>query len=318
VRDLLPERALTSADALQHSQHIFQKQPAKISLTFSSAVDNFIRYSDLMPRTKRVYSLSLNRCARDLGAMRPVESVTGAELAQWHKQTFETNAPKTWNRERSTLQSLVRWMNEQGFSTIELPPIKRRKVRATDRTKALTREEVERILTMKASLRDRTFWTMLYETAARASEILALDMADLDIANRRARVTRKGGEVQWVGWSTRTATLLPRLLKGRTAGPLFLTLRRACHEAALLDLAPDGRVRLTYRQAERCFKDATGATWHQLRHSALTHLAEDGMNSPMLMLKSGHKSIATLAIYARPSFESLQRWEQQHDPARRR
>ena len=33
-------------------------------------------------------------------------------------------------------------------------------------------------------LRDKTLWQMLYETAARAHEILALDVADLDLANR--------------------------------------------------------------------------------------------------------------------------------------
>ncbi len=41
-----------------------------------------------------------------------------------------------------------------------------------------------------------------------------------------------------------------------------------------------GRARLSYRQAEDLFKAATGgATLHQLRHSALTHDAEDGVNT---------------------------------------
>jgi integrase len=50
-----------------------------------------------------------------------------------------------------------------------------------------------------------------------------------------------------------------------------------------------GRARLSYRQAEDLFKAAAGgATPHQLRHSALTHDAEFGASTPMLMAKSGH------------------------------
>ena len=53
---------------------------------------------------------------------------------------------------------------------------------------------------------------------------------------------------------------------------------------------------------------------HQLRHSALTHDAEDGTSAPMLMTKSGHASIRTLAKYARPGTEALARWQQETDP----
>ena len=49
-----------------------------------------------------------------------------------------------------------------------------------------------------------------------------MDVADLDLANRRARVHSKGGAVKWVFWQTGSAQLLPRLLTGRTSGPVFL------------------------------------------------------------------------------------------------
>ena len=75
------------------------------------------------------------------------------------------------------------------------------------------------------ALRDKALWRMLYETAARAHEILALDVADLDPANRKAKVRRKGGAADIVVWRTGTARLLPRLLNGRKTGPLFLTGR---------------------------------------------------------------------------------------------
>src|SRR5258708_13647342 len=72
---------------------------------------------------------------------------------------------------------------------------------------------------------------MLYETAARASEILALNVEDLDLEQRRAAVRSKGGDTEFVYWDTGTAHLLPRLLRlpdgtSRTSGPLFLASRR--------------------------------------------------------------------------------------------
>ena len=71
---------------------------------------------------------------------------------------------------------------------------------------------------------------MLYETAARASEILALNVEDLDLEQRRAAVRSKDGDTEFVYWDTGTAHLLPRLLRlpdgsSRSSGPLFLASR---------------------------------------------------------------------------------------------
>ena len=43
---------------------------------------------------------------------------------------------------------------------------------------------------------------MLYETAARSAEVLALDVEDLDLPNRRAKVRRKGGAIDIIVWQT--------------------------------------------------------------------------------------------------------------------
>jgi integrase len=89
------------------------------------------------------------------------------------------------------------------------------------------------------------------------------------------------------------------------------------------DLAT-GRARLSYRRAAECLETATenlpGGPWtlHQLRHSALTHAAEDGANTSTLLAYSGHTSIASLARYTRVSPEALARWQQTRDPATRR
>ena len=56
-----------------------------------------------------------------------------------------------------------------------------------------------------------------------------------------------------------------------------------------------GRGRLSSRQAEALFSAAFGGwTLHQLRHSALTHLAEANVALPLLMAKSRHVSLRSL------------------------
>jgi len=47
-------------------------------------------------------------------------------------------------------------------------------------------------------LREKTLWRMLYESAARANEVLALDLEVLDLENRRAPIRSKGGETEWI------------------------------------------------------------------------------------------------------------------------
>ncbi|MEP6463035.1 MAG: site-specific integrase [Frankiaceae bacterium] len=171
-------------------------------------------------------------------------------------------------------------------------------------------------------LREKTLWWLLYETAARAGEVLALDVADLDLAARRAVVVGKGGRAEVIGWETKTARLLPRHLHRRRAGPLFLTdiAPAPARQPALADFDPaTGRARLSYRRAAEIFTTAGGGwTLHQLRHSRLTHLAEAGVGLPMLMTKSRHTSLASLAIYAKPTFDAVAAATAALDPDRRR
>jgi integrase len=98
-----------------------------------------------------------------------------------------------------------------------------------------------------------------------------------------------------VFWQTGAAQLLPRLLAGRDRGPVFLAERLPTRAVPTLDLDPEtGRSRLSYRRAAHLFQEQTRWTLHQLRHSALTHAAEDGTNLPMLLARSRHASVRSL------------------------
>ena len=65
---------------------------------------------------------------------------------------------------------------------------------------------------------------MLYETAARANEVLALNVEDRYRARKRAAVVGKGGRREMICWASGTARLLARYLRGRRRGPVFVTL----------------------------------------------------------------------------------------------
>jgi integrase len=69
-------------------------------------------------------------------------------------------------------------------------------------------------------LREKTLWRMLYQTAARASEILALNIEDLDLEQRRPAVRSKGGDTEFIYWDTGTAHPLPP--------PISATRRSRC------------------------------------------------------------------------------------------
>jgi integrase/recombinase XerD len=196
--------------------------------------------------------------------------------------------------------------------------LERRRERV-DRTRALTRGQVERLFARRdLPLRERTLWRLLYETAARANELLALDVEDLDLANRRARVHCKGGAVEWVFWQAGSAQLLPACSQ---AGPADRSSSVAAGQPARSPRStwtrPLGGRGCGTGGRPNCSR-RTGWTLHQLRHSALTHAAEDGTNLPLLLARSRHASVRSLERYARPGPEAVARYLAETDPARRR
>jgi integrase/recombinase XerC/integrase/recombinase XerD len=256
-----------------------------------------------------------NDAARDIDAER---------FAGWFGARWGDRTPSTWNVCLDAIRSAAAYWQRQGWITADPSRMLVRRKPRPDQVRALSRADVEQLLTRAdIGLRERTLWRMLwrmlYETAARSAEVLGLDVGDLDLPNRCARVRRKGGAIDIIVWQTGTARLLPRLLKGRKSGPVFVTERKARVPLPAADLDPSGRARLSYQQAAALFSGASGgATLHQLRHSALTHDAELGTGTPMLMARSGHTSVRSLAKYARVSAEALQRHQAERDPARRR
>jgi integrase len=254
-----------------------------------------------------------------LGPATAVRELSGPMLTGWFRSHYAAAAPATWNRELATLRAAIGWRRHRGWLALDPTKGLERRRERVDRTRALTHTQLERLFARHdLPLRERTLWRLLYETAARPNELLALDVQDLDLANRRARVHSKGGAVEWVFWQTGSAQLLPRLPAGRTGGPVFLGDRRPTR-GRRPGPGPDQRAGpAVVPPAAELFRVRTGWTLHQLRHSALTHAAEDGTNLPLLLARSRHASVRSLERYARPGPEAVARHLADTDPARRR
>ena len=300
---------------------VHRLSPAADGVTLGRAADAYLATLSGAEQasTRRTYGRVLRWIVTEFGA-ESAPDIDAERFAAWFGSRWGDRAPSTWNVCLDAIRSAAAYWQRQGWITADPSRMLGRRKPRPDRARALSHAEVEQLLTREdISLRERMLWRMLYETAARSAEVLGLNVEDLDLPNRRAKVRRKGGAIDVIVWQTGTARLLPRLLKGRKSGPVFTTSRKARIQLPAADLDEHGRARLSYQQAEALFSEASGgATLHQLRHSALTHDAEDGTGTPMLMARSGHTSVRSLAKYARVSAEALQRHQAEHDPARRR
>lgn len=278
-------------------------------LTLRAAVDAFLSSARCAnPNTRRAYASVLDRVLAEVGN-RPLAEVSGEDLGAVLEAVWGGTSPATWNRNRAALASWLSWCAKNRYPAPVLPASVERRSEQVDETRALPRAAIERQLSRRdVPLREKTLWRMLYETAARTAEILALNIEDLDLAGRRAKVTSKGGTTQWVYWSSGTAHLLPRLIGGRSRGPVFLSERRPgpARRPAARDLCPDtGRARLGYDRARVLFDAYTGWELHQLRHSAATHLGEKNVGLQTIMAKTRHRNPRTAMRYVRPGAEAI-------------
>ena len=100
-------------------------------------------------------------------------------------------------------------------------------------------------------------------------------------------------------------------LSERRAGP--------ARRPAARDLCPaTGRARLGYDRARILFTRDTGWQLHQLRHSAATHLGEQGIPLQLIMAKTRHRNPRTAMRYVRPGAEAVAEITGLPEPPRRR
>ncbi|GAA2220778.1 hypothetical protein GCM10010232_00720 [Streptomyces amakusaensis] len=220
--------------------------------TLAEAADAFLAQDTMDPATARSYGQTLRRLRTALGDRRPVSGITADDIAGVFALAWGGAAATTWNRHRSAVRSFA-----AQASLGDLAAGLERRAETPSRARPIPSELLESLWSRPGlPLREHTLWRLLHESGAPITTVLALDIGDLDLTDRRAR-TASG----WVNWRAATALLLPRLIADRTRGPLFLTDRRPgpARRPDSRDLCPDtGRGRLSYERAEYLFKHTTG------------------------------------------------------------
>jgi integrase/recombinase XerC len=156
------------------------------------------------------------------------------------------------------------------------------------------------------ALRDRTALEILYSTGCRVSELVAMNLADLDLKNGSASVMGKGRKerIVFIGTKARAALAeyLPRRMVRASSDPdsaqaLFLNGRGT-------RMSDRGVRYLLSGYAERMGL-AKRITPHTLRHSFATHLLDRGADIRAVQELLGHASLSTTQVYTHVSQERL-------------
>ncbi|MCD6193684.1 MAG: tyrosine recombinase XerC [Candidatus Aminicenantes bacterium] len=213
-------------------------------------------------------------------------------------------------RKLAALRSFFRFCQRQGFigynpAEVLASPRLEKKVPTF-----LTEEEINRFLdrpsgTRPLDKRDEALLELLYATGIRVSELVGINLEDLNLSHRFIRVRGKGKKERLVPFGTKAEKKIRNYLKCRwqinrgevEPEPLFLNYR--------------GRrlsVRSVQRVVDKAIKRAAlrrKISPHSLRHSFASHLLSRGADLRVIQELLGHASLATTQKYTHLDLKRL-------------
>jgi integrase/recombinase XerD len=185
--------------------------------------------------------------------------------------------------------------------------------------RSLSESEVERLLeapddATPLGLRDRAMLELLYATGLRVTELVTLEMAQVNLDAGVLRVMGKGskerlvpiGEVA-VAWIQRFVDAgRPAVLGRQLTGDLFPTVRGQAMTRQMF-------WGLVKRYAHRA-GIARPISPHVLRHAFATHLLNHGADLRVVQMLLGHADVSTTQIYTHVARERLKQLHAKHHP----
>ena len=185
----------------------------------------------------------------------------------------------------------------------------------------LTEDEMERLLRAPDAgdprgLRDRAMLELLYASGLRVSELVALQLAQV---NRRAGVLRlsgKGGKERMVPFGECAAGWLERYLK--EARGALLGADAGAAEDLFVTRRGRGMTRQAFWQLLRRYARRAGIgktlSPHVLRHTFATHLLNHGADLRVVQMLLGHGDLSTTQIYTHLARDELKALHRTHHP----
>jgi integrase/recombinase XerC len=220
------------------------------------------------------------------------------------------------NRHLSSIRSLFRFLRREGEKvkdpTSDTPSLKTPKNLPTH----LPVDDAARLMELPdhgtlEGRRDQAMLEMLYGSGLRVSELSALNDGDLDLRDRLVQIRGKGKKERLIPVTQKAVEAVEAYRKRRheiessskgkdkeEASPLFRNGRGG-------RITTD-QVREILRRYEKKGGFAYHFTPHALRHSAATHLLEDGADLRSIQELLGHSSLSTTQRYTQVDFAHLQ------------
>ena len=168
----------------------------------------------------------------------------------------------------------------------------------------LTEEELKQIFdnidtSTKIGRRDLTILTLLYDTAARASEIINLKMEDIRLEENRIVLTGKGNKQRVVPIMEQTKKLLVNYIKENNI------TNNIYGKNATYSI-----IKYLFKKINNMFLEKN-ITPHTFRHTRAVHLLDKGVNIVYIQELLGHASIITTMEYAKviekSKFEAIEK-----------
>jgi integrase/recombinase XerD len=185
--------------------------------------------------------------------------------------------------------------------------------------KTLTEKDVESLLmapdtSTLLGLRDRVLFEVLYATGLRVSELVSLQLTQINLQQGVLRVTGKGNKERLVPLGEEAVTWIEKyllntrteLLNGHVTDALFVTKRGA----AMTRQAFWYLIKRYALQAEI----STTISPHTLRHAFATHLLNHGADLRVVQMLLGHSDLSTTQIYTHVAKARLKSLHSLHHP----
>jgi integrase/recombinase XerC len=278
--------------------------------TSAHTVDNYAR--DLA----RLHSFCAEERLDDWSRLEPTQ--LRVWIARLHRQGLSGRSIQRW---LSATRSFYRYLLREGCvarnpaSGIPAPKAPKRL------PKVLSADEAARLVAIQGDdpmmRRDRALLELFYSSGLRLSELIGLDLNDLDLAEGLVRVTGKGAKVRIVPVGTPARAALAEWLAERA--------RFVPAEATAVFVDAEGR-RVKARAVQRrlaLWARRQGLTQpvhpHMLRHSFATHLLESSGDLRAVQELLGHANISTTQVYTHLDFQHLAKvYDAAHPRAKRR